>query len=346
MNITVEKLRSFMVDAAVALPMDQSSAEVMVDNLITADLWGVSSHGVGRYPVYWGRLRKNLVNRTPAIKISKTLPAVITVDGDNGLGSVITMKALDEILKLADTFGMASAAIYSSNHMGALGYYSDIAAKKGFITMIYTVGPANMPPFGGMEPYFSTNPLAIGIPSPDGQHIILDMATSMAAKGRIREAARKGEKIPEGWAIDKDGNPTTDAQAAIDGLVLPMSGHKGSALALTVEFFAGVLSGSAFGTEVVMQYGDDPTPANVGHLLIALKPEGFLPSEIYASRMQRFCLELRAIQPAKGFEKVLLPGDKERVTARQVMEQGISLDDTLLKQLKEIAAESGCVFPV
>jgi len=344
-NIPVERLRSFLINAAVALPLDQSSAKIMVDNLITADLWGVSSHGVSRYPVYWGRLKKGLVNRTPSIKINKTLPAVITVDGDNGLGSVVTAKALDETLKLAGTFGMASAAIHSSNHMGALGYYCDTAAEKGYITMIYTVGPANMPPFGGMEAYFSTNPLAIGIPSADGQHIIVDMATSMAAKGRIREAARKGEKIPEGWAIDKDGNPTTDAQAAIDGMVLPMSGHKGSALALAVEFFAGVLSGSAFGAEVVMQYGDDPAPANVGHLLIALNPAGFLPPDVYHSRMQRFCSELRSIKPAKGFEKVLLPGDKERIAVKTIMEQGISIDDVLLKQLKEIAAQSGCVFP-
>ena len=184
------------------------------------------------------------------------------------------------------------------------------------------------------------------MPSPDGDHVIVDMATSVAAKGKIREAARKGEKIPEGWAIDKDGNPTTDAQAAIDGLVLPMCGHKGSALALAIEFFAGVLSGSAFGTEVVMQYGDDPQPANVGHLLLVLKPEGFMSSENYNSRMKRFCSELRAIRPAKGFEKVLLPGDKERITTRKIMEQGIDIDDTLLEQLKEIAAESGCVFPV
>lgn len=346
MRVSVEKLRSFMVDAAAALPLDRKSAEIMVDNLIIANLWGIDSHGVGRYPVYMGRLRKDLVNRTPNIKITKTLPALITVDGDNGLGSVVTMKALDEILKLADTFGMASATIHSSNHMGALGYYSDYAAKKGYITLVFSVGPPNMPPFGGMEAYFSTNPLAVGIPSPDEDHIIVDMATAVAAKGKIREAARKGEKIPEGWAIDKDGNATTDPHAAIDGLVLPMSGHKGSALALVIEFFAGVLSGSAFGTEVIMQYGDDPRPANVGHMLIAIKPEGFLTPEDFSSRMKRFCSELRTIQPAKGFEKVLLPGDKERMTAKTVMEQGIKIDDELLNQMKEIAAQSGCEFPV
>jgi LDH2 family malate/lactate/ureidoglycolate dehydrogenase len=346
MHVPVEKLRSFMIEATIALPLDRVSAETMVDNLITANLWGINSHGISRYPVYMKRLKKNLVNRTPDIKITKTLPAMISVDGDNGLGSVVTLKALNEALTLADAYGIAGAGIRSSNHMGALGYYADIAAKKGYITIICTVGPANMPPFGGMEPYFSTNPLAIGIPVPDGQPVIIDMATSMAAKGKIREAVRKGEKIPEGWAIDKDGNPTTNAQAAVDGLVLPMSGHKGSALALMIECFAGVLTGSTFGTEVVMQYGDDPRPANVGHWLIVFKPEGFLSTSVFKSRMKRFCSELRAIKPAKGFEKVLLPGDKERITTKKINEQGIEIDDALLEQLKEIANESGVAFPV
>ena len=150
MRIPVEKLRSFMVSAAAALPLDQSSAEIMVDNLVTANLWGINSHGVGRYPNYMRRLKKDLVNRTPNIKINKTLPALLSVDGDNGLGSVVTLKAMDEVLKLTDTFGMAGAAIRSSNHAGALGYYCNIAAKKGYISMFFTVGPANMPPFGGM----------------------------------------------------------------------------------------------------------------------------------------------------------------------------------------------------
>jgi len=345
MRIPVEKLRAFMVEAAVRLPLKREYAEAMVDNLITANTWGVNSHGVGRYPVYMKRLSKDLVNREPQIIVTHRYPAVMTIDGDNGLGSVVMMRALDETISAADQFGIAAAAVKGSNHFGAAGYYCKLAADRGYISLLCTVGPANMPPFGGMEPYFSTNPLAMGIPSPDGEHIIVDMATSMAAKGKIRECARKHEPIPLGWAIDKDGNPTTDAQAAVDGLVLPMSGHKGSGLALLIEAMAGVISGSAFGTEVVMQYGDETRPANVGHSLIVIRPDGYLDKEAYTARLRRFCDELHAIAPAKGFERVILPGEKERMTCTQVMEQGINIDDALYAQLQEIAAKSGIAMP-
>ena len=335
-----------MVEAAVALPLDRKYAETMVDNLITANLWGVNSHGVGRYPVYMNRLKKNLVNRTPNIKITSTFPGTMTVDGDNGLGAVVTTTALEAAMKAADICGIALAGIKNSNHFGAAGYYTNLAAEKGYVAMICTVGPANMPPFGGMEAYFSTNPLSVALPNTRRPHIVLDMATSMAAKGKIREAARKGLPIPEGWAIDKDGNATTDAQAAIDGFVMPMSGHKGSGLALVIEHLAGVSTGSGFGTEVTMQYGDDPTPANVGHSLIVYKPEALLPIDVYEQRMARFCNELHAIKPAKGFDHVMLPGEKEFETEQKIMDQGIEVDDALLKQFAEIEQMTGCKLSV
>jgi LDH2 family malate/lactate/ureidoglycolate dehydrogenase len=230
-----------MVNAAEALPLERKYAEIMADNLITANLWGIDSHGVGRFPNYIKRLKKNLVNRSPNIKITHNLPATMTVDGDNGLGAVVTMAALEAAMKTADTYGIALAGIRRSNHFGAAGYYCNIAAERGYISMICTVSAANMPPYGGMEAYFGTNPLGVGLPNKKRPHIILDIATSIAAKGKIREAARKGEKIPLGWAIDKDGNQTDDPIAAIDGLVLPMAGHKGSGLALVIEHLAGVI---------------------------------------------------------------------------------------------------------
>jgi LDH2 family malate/lactate/ureidoglycolate dehydrogenase len=341
MKIAVEKLRTFMVDAAVALPLDRQSAEIMVDNLITANLWGVNSHGVGRYPNYMRRLRKDLVNRNPDIKITNKFPAVFSIDGDNGLGAVVTVKAVETAIKAADTYGIALAGIKNSNHFGAAGYFCNIAAEKGYVSMICTVGPANMPPYGGMAPYFSTNPLAVGLPCIKRPHVILDIATAMAAKGKIREAARKGEPIPEGWAIDKDGNPTTDAKAALDGLVVPMSGHKGSGLALIIEMLAGVSTGSGFGLDVVMQYGDDPTPANVGHSLIVYKPEALLPKDEYNKRVQRICDDIHAIKPAKGFTGVMLPGEKEFENEIKIKESGIEIDAELRAQLAEIEELSG-----
>lgn len=331
-----------MVEAAMRLPMEQPHAERMSDNLITANLWGIDSHGVGRYPVYMGRLRKNLVNRNPKIGIESKFPAMMRVDGDNGLGAVVMLAAMEAAMKAADTYGIALAGIRNSNHFGAAAYYCNIAAERGYVSMICTVAPPSMPPYGGMEAYFGTNPLAVGLPNKKRPHIILDMATTVAARGKIREAARKGEPIPEGWAIDKDGNTTTDAQAALDGLVLPMCGHKGSGLALVVEHLAGVSTGSAFGLEVVMQYGDDPTPANVGHSLIVYKPEALMPIEEYRQRTSRFCDELHAIKPARGFTRVMIPGELEFENERKIMELGVEIDEPLREQFAEIEQYTGC----
>ncbi|MCL2009803.1 MAG: Ldh family oxidoreductase, partial [Synergistaceae bacterium] len=234
------------------------------------------------------------------------------------------------------------AGIRNSNHFGAAGYFCNIAAERGFVSLVSTVAPASMPPHGGMEAYFGTNPIAIGLPNRERPHIILDIATTVGARGKIREAARKGKPIPEGWAIDKDGKMTTDAKAALDGLVLPMAGHKGSGLALVIEHLAGVSTGSAFGPDVVLQYDDDPTPANVGHSLIVYRPEALMPIEEYRQRTSRFCDELHAIKPAKGFARVVTPGEPEFENERQVMELGVEVDAPLREQLAEIEQYTGC----
>jgi LDH2 family malate/lactate/ureidoglycolate dehydrogenase len=341
MKIAVEVLRNFMEKAAETLTGSADQAKIMVDNLITANQWGVDSHGVGRYPVYMGRLKKNLVKRNPEIKMVSRTPATLCVDGDNGLGSVITIKTIDRLMELADIYGIAMAEIMNSNHYGAAGYYCNYACEKGYALLTCTVGPANMPPFGGAEAYFSTNPFAVGMPRTKRPHIIVDMATANAAKGKIREAARKGQQIPIGWAIDKFGNPTTDPNAAIEGLVLPMAGHKGSGIALSIEYLAGVLSGGGIGTEVTMQYGDDPTPANVGHSVVVFKPEAFLNAEEYEKRVEKLCSDLHAIKPATGFERVILPGEIELASENKINCEGIEIDDKLYAQFKEIADYTG-----
>ena len=341
MKVNEKLLREFMIGAASKMDIGEEAAKTLADNLISANLWGINSHGIGRFPNYMRRLRLNLINRKPNIGVTIKRPATICVDGDNGLGSVVTKYATEKLIELAKTYGVAMGEIKNSNHFGAAGYYCNLAAEQGFGMLISTVAPPNMPPFGSAEAYFGTNPFAIGMPRKERPHIIVDIATSVAAKGKIRECARKGLPIPEGWAIDVDGNPTTDAQKAIDGLVLPMAGHKGSGIALAIEYLAGVLSGSAYGRDVVMQYGDDPTPANVGHSIIVFDPIAFMDEETYEARLENFCEELRGLKLAKGFEKILLPGEVELLKENRTLEDGIEMDEKLYKDFCDVAAYTG-----
>ncbi|MCX7779514.1 MAG: Ldh family oxidoreductase, partial [Negativicutes bacterium] len=252
-----------MRDALIKANVPAEDAAIVADNLIRADLQGISSHGISRFPVYFRRVSKGLVNPRPDIKVTAVCPAAIAVDGDNGFGAVVMTRALAESIKAAACFGIAVAGVRRSNHFGTAGYYCDLAAEQGYISMLVTNGPPALPPWGGKEAYFGTNPIAFGLPRPERPHIIVDLATSIVARGKIIEAAREGKPIPDTWALDKDGNPTTDARKAMEGVILPMAGPKGYALSLAVEHLAGVFTGAGFGRDVAWQYGDSEAEANV-----------------------------------------------------------------------------------
>jgi LDH2 family malate/lactate/ureidoglycolate dehydrogenase len=346
MIIQEKTLRKFMVDAALSIGLIHDHAETVADNLITASLWHVDSHGVSRYPHYFNRLRKGLVNKKPGIKITHPLPAVVKVDGDNGLGSVIMMAAIEDGIKIAKQYGVVMIGVNHSNHFGAAGYYCNYLAEKAFSSVIYTSCPPIMPPFGGMEPYLGTNPLAIGIPCRQRPHIIIDMATSMVAKGKIRELERAGAKtIPEGWALDKDGKPTTDLADAMKGFMIPFGAHKGSALAIAVEYFGGLAPNANFGRDVVSAYGDDPTPPGVGHFVTIYDVAAFMSREDYYARTDKFYNELKNIRPAAGFDSVILPGEREFDFEKKQIEVGIELTTSLCEQFMEVSKLTGIPFP-
>ena len=217
-TIDAKDLARFMEDALAAAGVPRPDAAVVADNLVQADLQGIGSHGVGRFPVYFGRVSAGLVNPRPAIRIDRRFPAVLHIDGDNGLGAAVTRHALNALLEAAGQFGVAAAGIRNSNHFGTAGYYCHLAAEKGYITLIYTNGPPATPAWGAREAYFGTNPLAFGLPRRERPHIIADLATSVAARGKIIAAAKAGRDNPVGWALDREGHPTTDARAALEGV--------------------------------------------------------------------------------------------------------------------------------
>lgn len=338
---TIEALRRFMVQTFEAVGVPPPDGELVADNLIHADLWGISTHGVSRFPIYLKRIQAGAVNPRPEIRIDNSWPAVLAVNGGNGLGAVVTVRALDAALASAEKFGICAAGISGSNHFGAAGYYCDQGARQGCITIVLTDAPPAIPPWGGKEAYFGTNPIAIGLPRKEQAPVVLDLATSIVARGKIIEAARLGEKIPEGWALDKEGTPTTHAQDALAGTLLPMAGPKGYALALAVEHLAGVLTGAAFGRDVAWQYGSKQSPADVGHIIIVLKADAFIDRDDYYERNERFIREIKGCQKAAGVSEIYLPGERERILAQTLIKSGIEVPEGLVKEFETIAREYG-----
>jgi LDH2 family malate/lactate/ureidoglycolate dehydrogenase len=269
---------------------------------------------------------------------------VLSVDGNNGLGAVVTVKALDAAITTADKFGLCAAGIKGSNHFGAAGYYCDMGARADCITIVLTDAPPAIPPWGGKEAYFGTNPIAIGLPRKGKPPVVLDMATSLVARGKIIEAAGRSENIPEGWALNKEGIPTINAQEALAGTLLPMAGPKGYALALAVEHLAGVLTGAAFGRDVAWQYGDKQSPANVGHIIIVLKADAFIGLDNYYERNERFFREIKACEKAAGISEIYLPGEREQILEQTLIKSGIAVPDGLVKEFETIAREYGVPF--
>lgn len=337
--ISIRNLEKFMQQAFVAGGVPESDAKIVTDNLLKAELKGITSHGLSRFPIYLKRIKKGLVNPKPQIAVSEASTGVLNVDGDNGLGSVVMMRALEEGYVTAEKVGICCLGVKHSNHFGISSYYCEKAADKGYISILLSNGPPATPPFGGKEPYFGTNPIAFGMPRKNMPHIIVDMATSIAARGKIISAARRNEPIPEGWALDNQGNPTTDPHAALAGVLLPIAGPKGYALSLAVEHLAGVMTGAGYGRGVAWQYGGAEEPANVGHFMILIKADSFIGISDYMTRTEEFVSEIKTIPHVPGCENIYLPGEREWEREQKGLEQGIPMNTELIEDFTSIANE-------
>jgi L-2-hydroxycarboxylate dehydrogenase (NAD+) len=315
-------------------------AQRVAQCLLEADLRGVPSHGVNRIPIYTQRLRAKLVNPTPVLNVEASTPVAVRVDGDNGMGFVVGTEAMGEAIARAQSHGVGLALASHSNHFGMAACYLLQAVEAGMAAMVLTNASPAMPVWGGRTAFLGTSPFALAAP---GGHspLLLDMATSVAARGKIRRAARSGASIPEGWALDEDGRPTTDPEAALRGIVLPLGGPKGSGLSLMMEALAGVISGAAFGGEVRNQYSDFETPQNVGHLFLALRVDLFMPSQEYDTRIDALVDRAKASPTADGFDEILMPGERESRMAATRRREGLLIPDDDLQMLAREAKMAG-----
>ena len=338
-------LGGFMAEAFERSGLSPAHARQVAQSMIMADLRGVGTHGVIRSGGYIERFRTGLVNPRPEPRLASTYPWAVAMDADNAMGAVAANLAMDVVLSRAERLGVGGATVKRSNHFGAASVYALQAVEAGCIGIVLSPASRSLAPFGSMEPMFGTNPIAVAIPAGRHHPWVLDMATSIAARGHIRVAARRGEPIPEGWALDAEGRPTTDAAAALKGVMLPFSGPKGSALAMMVDVLGGVLSGSAFAGEIRDMTQDFTAPQDVGHFFLALKVDAFMPEAEFAARMEEEIRRLKALRPAAGFDEVCYPGEREARLAERRRAEGIPIPPETMKVLSEVADRIGVALP-
>lgn len=337
-TVDAQRLQTLVGEIFSAEGVPAPDAARIAECLVLADLRGVASHGVSRLSIYLERLRRGMVERVPEYRVSEPSPVAALLDGGNGLGFLTATRAMDMATERAGQFGIGMVGVKNSNHFGMAACYLLQAVEAGYAALVFTNASPAMPVWGGREPFLGTSPFAFG--APGTPPIILDMATSVVARGKIRRAAAAGEPIPEGWALDKDGNPTTDAQAGYDGLILPLGGPKGSGLSLMMEVMAGVMTGAAFGGEVRNQYQRFDAPQNVGHMMVAFKPGVFMGAD-YRERMGELVSRAKASTPVHADQPVLMPGEPEALRAEERRRSGISLGAADLEMITNEARTVG-----
>lgn len=334
---TYDELFELGVKALQLVSVPSDDARITTEVLLKADLRGFESHGIQRLLTYVPRLRQKLINPSPNIEILPLAPAIKLVSGDNGLGQVVASRGMSEAIQTARDSGLAFVGCKDSNHFGAAGVYVLSACEKRFIGIAGTNAFPTMAPWGALEKRVGNNPLAIGIPLGEGDHFVLDIAMSVSSRGRIRIMAETGESIPEGWAIDVHGNPTTDPMEALKGFVLPIGQHKGYGLAVAIDILSGVLTGAAFSTGVKSLLQQWEEPQHIGHFFIAIDPSRFMGTVDFGSRIRELYELLKSAKPMDPKSPVLIPGEPESKLERERMTEGIPVEQSTLVKLRELA---------
>jgi LDH2 family malate/lactate/ureidoglycolate dehydrogenase len=335
-----DAVKEIVAQIASAAGVPEQGAETLADSLVDADIYGLSTHGVSRVNVYTRRIQKGLIDPNAEISFDKRGSSVIAVDAGNGLGQVQASKVLEILISMAKASGIAAATIRNSQHFGALSYYCNRAARENMILIAMTTAEPSMSPEGGCEAYFGTNPIAASFPTgKEFGFVRIDLATSLVARGNIIAAQKEDKAIPLGWALDVDGNPTTDPHKALMGTVLTMAGHKGYALALLVELFSSVLSGAAVGSSIGSMYKDMDRRQDVGHFFCLMDIGAFMDISDFKKRVDSMIDEIKACKKRPNVEEILIPGEKESRTALENRRLGIPIGDQTFQELEALCEE-------
>ncbi len=313
MQIEASKLYEicFKVLQKNGVPVGQ--AEIIADSIIYAHRCGKGTHGATRLGIYVSKIRRCGMSADTRLEVISERGVVTVFDANNGFGQVAAHAAIEKGVKLSNIFGVGLVAVRQSNNFGAASYFAQLAVSQGKIVVIFSNSAPAIAPWGGSKPLFGTNPIAYGFPAPEGTApIILDIAVSIVARGKIRLAAKSGAKIPYGWALDPDGNPTDDPELAILGSMVPIGEHKGSGLALIVDLFAGLLSGAGFAGSV-KPLNTQNALSNNGHLFMLIDPTFFMDRKTYYDKI---CQIVDKTKQSAKKGSVFLPGERSYLRAK------------------------------
>ncbi|MGZ5083139.1 MAG: Ldh family oxidoreductase [Usitatibacter sp.] len=333
-----EALHALATDALEGLGLTREDAADAARILVLGDLFGITTHGVSRLESYGERLKLGGINARPTIRAEKVAPTLVKLDGDNGVGTLVGYRALQMAMEIAREYGTALVLARNSNHFGPIAPYGYLAAEQGFASIVCSNSTPTIAPTGGREARVGNSPIGFAIPNPGARPIILDMASSVVARAKIRDAAKAGQSIPDTWATDREGRPTTDPRAAIEGFLLPIGGYKGYGLALVVDLLAGVLSGAAYLTHVQSWIDVPEAPQNLGHFFFLIDTRRLGTDAWLGDRVRDFAHIVHSTPRSDPGQPIRLPGEIELDRLERHRREGIPIDVHLRDLLMRFAA--------
>jgi LDH2 family malate/lactate/ureidoglycolate dehydrogenase len=338
--VSAAAMRRFIGAAFEAVGFSARDATQVAGLMTEADLQGSDGHGIIRLAPYIKRIQSGGMNVRPDIRIVRERAAMALVDGDNGIGHLVVSRAVDIAIEKARAAGVAWVGVRHSNHAGPASLYARKPLEHDMLGLYFAVGNANhLPPWGGMDMLLSTNPLAAAIPAGTQPPVVLDMATTVAAYGKVKAKAKRGEPMPEGWMIDRAGQPLLDPRRANEGFLLPIGGYKGYGLALVVGLLAGTLNGAAMGRDVIDFNADFSTVTNTGQAILVIDLAAFGDPADFKRAVDALVGDLRGGARLPGVERIWLPGEQSHGKRRRHAREGIPLPEALLAELNTLAGE-------
>ena len=342
MPVPFNQLRQFITTAMSKLGLPPADAATVGRLMAEADLQGSDGHGVIRLPQYARRILAGGINVRPSIKVVQERPGMALLDGDNGMGHLVMQRAAEMAIEKARVCGVAWVGTQFSNHAGPASLYARMPMAHNMIGLYFAVGNANhLPPWGGLDMLLSTNPIAVALPAGEEPPVVLDMATTVAAYGKVKAKAQRGEMMPLGWMIDRLGQPLTDPKRAEEGFLMPIGGYKGYGLALIVGLLSGTLNGAAMGREVVDFNHDFQTPTNTGQAIAMIDIAAFGDPAEFKQRVDVLVREMRSSERLPGVDRIWLPGEQSHAKRIANQRDGIAIGAGLRTALDAVATDLG-----
>ena len=342
-NIDAGRLLNLVNDVFMRAGVPADEAALVADALVLADLRGMHSHGVLRVPIYLEKIRAGGFRPGCKGRVVRETSGTVLIDGENGIGQVLTVAAMDHAIAKAKANGIGAAGLFNSNHHGEVAYYVLHALKQDMIALVATNGSPNMPAWGGKTKMTGPLPFTAGAPTKDEPPFVIDAALGVTNRGKLIYLAGQGEKIPFGWGVDRDAQPTDEPAKVLDGgWILPIGGHKGFGITMFIEILSGVLTGALIGSAIRDLYNAPREQSQgLGHFCIAIDPNAFMPVAIFKSRMDEMIQMIKASELAPGTERMVIPGQIEFERERERRANGIPLANKLVEQLRQLGREVG-----